>query len=155
MNDATFTRRLDTAAAGIDNQRWLLADLAAECKRDKYPHWADKIGHHPEVGRNHKTVRQWAQVAEFRHSVGDAIKLPFSHYALALRFLDKLPPARVVELMQTAQAEGVHYEEFRAELRTQAGRPVQHPPTFAALMSDVCMMLEKQARLAALLEKMT
>lgn len=135
MNDAEFWPRLTAAAASVDGSRWELAALAAECKRDKYPQWAEKIGQHPQVRRKGRTVYEWAQTAEFRSAIADCDdhvpNLPFSFYAAAVRRLDVVPFSTLVELLYTAQDAGTGLDEFRAELSTQAGKP--SGPTFADL----------------------
>lgn len=131
-----FTRRLDEAAIGIDDNRWKVAELAWDCKQAEYPQWPQIIGRHPRIRRAERTIRDYALTAEFRDAIGHVeyvdeqqrrYPLPYSFYAEALRYLDRLPTDTIKELMETAAAEKVGLEEFRAELKTQAGAPEPDP----------------------------
>src|SRR5687768_2354821 len=115
MNKNELAEKAKQYAGDIDGARWLLAELALTAKgEDTIPEWAEVIGQ--AVNRHARTVREWAQVAAFRDALGVAIPLQFSFYARAMRAITKLKTERIVELMDTAAAEGVTLEAFSALL---------------------------------------
>lgn len=115
MNKNELAEKAKQYAGDIDGARWLLAELALSAKiEDAIPEWAEVIGQ--AVNRHARTVREWAQVAAFRDALGVAIPLQFSFYARAMRAVTKLKTERIVELMDTAAAEGVTLEAFSALL---------------------------------------
>ena len=121
MDERDFTRRLGRATLGIDGNRWRLAALAAECKQDGYPHWAEKIAAHPRVLRSPSTVYGWAAVMEFHNALPVHPSLPFSHYALALRHAARVDIEDIIEAMQVAAEYGHTLEAMGALLRDLAG----------------------------------
>jgi hypothetical protein len=128
MDDTEFTDRLNAAAGSIDASRWALAELALDAKQDEYKDWADRIAHHVKVRRKVRTVRDWALAADFRRSLAGARPdLVISFYLAALKFFDKVDGDAIIELMRTAEAEGVTLEDFTNELREMAGVPAPDP----------------------------
>lgn len=107
--------------AGIDGCRWQLGGLASEAKKDQLPDWAEIIGQ--AISRKPRTVREYALTYEFRSALGTAIDLKFSFYARALRAIDQVPADKIIELMQTAKAEGATLEAFGALLDSLKAKP--------------------------------
>lgn len=114
MNADDLASKAKTYAGAIDENRWALAGLASEAKRENVPQWAEIISH--IVRRAPRTIRQWSQVYEFRDALGTAIDLPISFFSRAMRAVTKLKTEHLVELMDTAAAEGVTLEAFSALL---------------------------------------
>jgi hypothetical protein len=127
VNRFELAQRTVKLAGDLDGNRWALAELAAEAKAAAVPEWAEIMA--LAVRRQPRTTREWAQAAEFRHAIGVRVNLPYSFYAKAMRYADRLDAAALVELLQTFAAEkGASFELFGAELATLAGRVRPEPP---------------------------
>jgi hypothetical protein len=127
MNREQLAEKAKQYAGSVDEARWALAELALQAKTDgTVKEWAEVIGH--VVRRSDRTVREWAQVAEFRQALGIALDLPISFYARALRAVDKVSAETLVELMDTAAAEGVTLETFGGQLDELCKPPDANQP---------------------------
>jgi hypothetical protein len=119
-----YKREGKVLLSSLNRARWSLAYHALKGKQDKIESWAAILADLARV--EERTVREWAQAAEFRDEVGRVfggyIDLPYSFYARASRKLDALKIETIIELMLTFQVDkSAKISEFDSQLNALAG----------------------------------
>ena len=113
-------KRCRPHAAGIETGRWALAKEALAAKRERVPQWERIIGELPDVRRKDRTIRGWAQTAEWREIVifgnGKPYSVPFSHYSITARYIDRIAHSDLLDAMETAEQDGMDYESYAVML---------------------------------------
>lgn len=128
MTDRLTKRALARAGRGIsidiDEGLWKMAYLAARAKHDEVDAWAETLASLPRVRKAARTVREWAQTAEFRQAIPKRFRLPFSFYSRASRYLDRLDIEIILDAMQDAESNReINVDDFSDYLAGQTKRP--------------------------------
>ena len=116
---AALVEATNAISGDIDERRFQLCELAYEARQAHLPNWAEVMGACPKVRRSARTVREWCQVADFRHALVGDYALPFSAYAAASRYMDRVSMEVIEDIMSDAEAEGVTVEDLRVRLAAE------------------------------------
>lgn len=119
----------------IDEKRWLLASLAAQARADGIADWAERMARHPKVSRKRSTIYEWVAVLDFRNRLSRSYNLLFSHYAAAVRKVDKLGLEKCEEVLEQAEQEQMTIEETQT-LFSDLAKPDPEPFSLAAWLAD-------------------
>lgn len=143
-----YLNRAMKFATSVDAGRWELAEIAAEMRDEKIDGWAEKLACLPNVRRAPRTVREWSQTADIRHSMRRDFKLPFSFFSVASRYADRIELTTLEDALEVAESEaGITHEAFSAQLRDMVGM-TPDGPDLARTLADVLRLQSKLGEVA-------
>lgn len=120
LTSTALAQACNAIAGDIDSRRWQLARLAQQARNEHLPAWAEIMAHTANVRRKPRTIREWAQTADFADACPKQYALTFSHYSRASRYMEVLPMDTIFEVLDEAEAECVDVDSMAAHLSSLA-----------------------------------
>ena len=135
LSPFAYAAAIDRISGSLEEKRWQLAELALLAHKESLKDWAEIMGRRPLVGRAPRTIREWAETAEFRQNLFREYRLPFSAYSAVARKVEAIGLEKAEEVLLLAETEGMTVETIQAFVSTLV-KPLPAPFSLADWLSD-------------------
>ena len=128
LTPSAYAQAIDGISGSLDEKRWQLAELALRAKNEGLLNWDTIMGNCRAVRRNWRTVREWADTADFRNRLSRDYALPFSAFSAVARKVKELGTEKAEEVLELAITEGMTIEALQIFV---GGLTKKSPPPFS------------------------